>query len=557
MSNRQYYFRRRISAPKQLSLPAGVGNLVHRVKSLLFQLFTKRGLLILAGIFVCIYAIVVLIYVQTIPDIGLQTVFSTKLKISLHNEFNDNQTVHPMRGDEIVRIGDNAVNNWADVLQAPFTLRDNLVENSVNPPTWPSKRTINGAEVYLVKVEFQRGNDRFTYLCPLKNLPLKDLVPSVLWFCLKMLLFSIGALVLWKRPADAATAQFFILCLVTLGAYMGGYHWNHIATQPALNLVFMVCAVLLPVVSLHFYIVFPRKKTWLVRHPRLTLTGIYGLPLVFLAAMMFEYFYSRWLARSNSASFDDALDALRYTIYAYLCVASLWYLACVGCLVHSFCTVNDPTEHNQVKWIMFGAVAALVPIGYSLYLALFDSDAFAAGAATWPMFAASAFLTGAFAVSITRYRLMELDKLVSSGFGYFMISFLAGLVYYAVVFVGTLAFNQVFAGPKLTEALSVSTTALILMLLLDMARSRFKKALDRRFSRDKSQLDRTLQQLSQAVQQLVDPPALAQRLLHATTELMGVARGSVFFARAIRPCFASSVRWARPRLWPSYRPAVR
>ena len=38
-----------------------------------------------------------------------------------------------------------------------------------------------------------------------------------------------------------------------------------------------------------------------------------------------------------------------------------------------------------------------------------------AGAATWPMFGASVCLTGAFAISITRYRLMELDKLVSSG----------------------------------------------------------------------------------------------------------------------------------------------
>ena len=85
--------------------------------------------------------------------------------------------------------------------------------------------------------------------------------------------------------------------------------------------------------------------------------------------------------------------------------------------------------------------------------------------------------------------------------------------------------------------MAVSTTALVLMLILDQARSRFKKALDRRFSRDKSQLDRTLQQMSQAVQQLVDPPALAQRLLQATTELMGVARGSVFLRQGDPPLY--------------------
>ena len=232
-----------------------------------------------------------------------------------------------------------------------------------------------------------------------------------------------------------------------------------------------------------------------------------------------------------------ALKRSRMLSIVYFGVAATWYLACVGSLVHSFRTVADLTERNQVKWIMFGAVGALVPISYSLYLALLHPDAFAAGATTWPMFAASACLTGAFAVSITRYRLMELDKIISSSVGYFLISFLAGLVFYAVVFVGTLIFNQVFHGPELDRGLDVSTTALVLMLILDQARSRFKKVLDRRFSRDKSQLDRTLQQMSQAVQQLVDPPALAQRLLQATTELMGVTRGSVFLRQGDPPLY--------------------
>ena len=46
-------------------------------------------------------------------------------------------------------------------------------------------------------------------------------------------LSSVGALVFWKRPADLSARQFFLLCMVTLGAYMGGYHWSRIATQPA------------------------------------------------------------------------------------------------------------------------------------------------------------------------------------------------------------------------------------------------------------------------------------------------------------------------------------
>ncbi len=228
---------------------------------------------------------------------------------------------------------------------------------------------------------------------------------------------------------------------------------------------------------------------------------------------------------------------LRHAIYAYLVVAAAWYLACVVSLLHSFWTVAAPTERNQVKWILYGAVLALVPMSYSLYLAIWEPDAFGAGGATWPMFGASACLTAAFAVSITRYRLMELDKIISSGMGYFLISFLAGLVYYAVVFLGTLIFNQVFAGPNLSVALTVSTTALVLLLVLDLARTRFKKALDRRFSRDKSQLDRTLQRMGHAVQQLVDPIALAQKLLQIATEQLGVPRGAVYLRQGEPPIY--------------------
>jgi transcriptional regulator with GAF, ATPase, and Fis domain len=509
---------------------------MQNLQELFRHLFSRRILLILPGLFICIYALAVLFYVQSIPDLGVRTVFGTTLKEPIYfAPFNS--TKHPLVGDEVVKIGDIPVQTWSDILNAPFNLRKSL-SGASTLPSWA--KAIPGKDSVVVQVEFQRGEEQFTYYCPLTTLPLEKLVPSVLWFFLKMVLFLVGALVLWKRPTDTAATQFFFLCVVTLGAYMGGYHWNHIANQPVFLLVFMICAVLLPVVSLHFYFVFPRKKPILLRHPVWTLGAIYGLPLLFLAVMVVLYLRLRWLVHiesPNPEAIRPALETLKQVIYVYLGIASLWYLACVISLVHSFRTVTEPTERNQVKWILLGALLALLPISYSLYLALWDPDAFGRGAATWPMFGASVCLTAAFAISITRYRLMELDKILSSSVGYFLISFLAGLVFYAVVFIGTLVFNQVIASPSLTEGLAVSTTALILMVVLDMARSRFKQALDRRFSRDKSQLDRTLHQLGQAVQQLVDPPALAQRLLYATTELMGVTRGSVFLRQGDPPLF--------------------
>ena len=62
----------------------------------------------------------------------------------------------------------------------------------------------------------------------------------------------------------------------------------------------MVCGILLPVASLHFYFVFPRKKAWLVRYPRRTLAAIYGPPLTFLAAMVVLYINLRWSVQARA-----------------------------------------------------------------------------------------------------------------------------------------------------------------------------------------------------------------------------------------------------------------
>ncbi|MCI0685232.1 MAG: sigma 54-interacting transcriptional regulator [Gemmataceae bacterium] len=428
----------------------------------------------------------------------------------------------------LAKIGDQEIKTWANVLQAPEKIRDSTNKSA----DWFRVERNGERDEELVRIWYQGDPPGWDRWAILGNIPVEEQIPSLLWFLLKVSLFAVGVLVFWQRPHDPAAAQFYVLCVVTLGAFMGGYHWTHIATTPWLVAPFMVCAVLLPAASLHFYLVFPRKKGLYERRPWTTLGIMYGVPLGFLALMFTQYVRLRWQVQGDAATEASYLPLL-WTINTYFGIAATWYLASVIALSHSFRTIADPTEKNQVKWIFCGAVLALVPIGYSFYLAMWDPDTFGAGGATWPMFAASFCFTIAFAVSITRYRLMQLDQIVSSGFGYV----LADPVYYAVVFIGTFMISQVIAGPSFTEALTVSSTALLLMVVLDVARGRIKRALDRRFSRDKSQLDRTLQRLSQAVEQLVDPPALARKLLHAISELLGVARGAVYLRQGEPPLY--------------------
>jgi transcriptional regulator with GAF, ATPase, and Fis domain len=495
----------------------------------------------------------VLGYVLAMPEIGVRCAFSPVVN-HFYEEFLYPENQEPLReGDRILQVGDRHVETWSQLLRKmlalpaePIEVVTGLTKSDLSKGKTPPDLTyveLDGKR--LVRVVYERPENsqpdgkavQRSVWCRLGRSPVETLVPSVLWFFLKIGLFFVGAMVFWMRPEDRSASQFFWLCTLSFGAYMGGYHWARIVTQPILLLVFMVCAILLPAVTLHFYLVFPRPKALLQRQPRWVLAGIYGPAVFFLLLMLSNYLRLRWAQYGGSDGWgDDASVGVRlllvemlFEIYIYFGVAALWYLASVASLVHSYRTAANPSERNQVKWILFGALAAVIPISYSLYLAFWEQGRFGGGAATWPMFAASVCVTVAYTISITRYKLMQLDQLVSSGAVYFLISTLAGLLYYGLVFAGVvLVGSQVGEGPSLGQVLAVSTTALVLTAMLDFIRGRFKRVLDRHFRREKYQLDRTLQRMSRAIERLVDSPTLARQLLHTAAELLTVARGAVY-----------------------------
>jgi transcriptional regulator with GAF, ATPase, and Fis domain len=505
----------------------------------------RRMAIVAATVLVFTYAVGVLSYVMMMPDIGVRCAFTPVV-----NHFNERFFFAPASpnaeklsgDDEIVRIGDKEVSNWVQVLHALNVLsRSNQIESGTEKDLRSeSDKThliIDGQEIIRVGYKSAADGKRHEVWLRVGRLPYEILLPSLLWFALKIILFAVGVIVFWKRPEDRSAALFFLFCLVSFGAYMGGYHWSRIVTQPLLILVFIVCSILLPAISLHFYLVFPRPKALLDNAPRLVLSVLYGPPLVFLLLLVMGYLQVRSLFRSGNTDVGPFLDLILSEIYCYFGVAALWYLTSVVCLLHSYRTASSILERNQVKCILFGTLASLVPIGYSLYLALAERQRFGSGEATWPMFLASLCVTVAFAVSITRYRLMQLDQLINSSVVYLLISSIVGVVYYGIwgVFAGLFLLDS--HSIKGLSVLTASGTVLFVLFGLDLLRRRLMLRRYRHFRREKSQLDRTLQRMSQAIEQLVDPPALAHRLLHTSAELLGASRGAVYLRQGEPPLY--------------------
>lgn len=498
----------------------------------------RNGIVLAASLFLVAYCLGVVAHLQTAPDIGLHCTFSPVVGrvFPQYLRPSHGETLPDLQGMQIRQIGPYAVESCPQYLRALRAL-----QQDPPPRDGDSTRRLQDGEEW-VRVVLRRAPEAEPVIiwCALGTAPWEATLPAFLWLTLEMGLFAVGALVFWRRPGDRSAGPFFALTIVAVGAYVGGYHWWQIITQPVLLVVFVLSAVLLPAVTLHFQHVFPRPKAWLTRWPRATLAGIYVAPVLIGLMIVGNYFWVRALARADAAALDvqSAMTTMRLTVFAAFALSALWFLAGVLCLVHAYRRAQEASERNQVRWILTGSILALGPIGYSLFLVLFRPLEFVAGGATWPMFAASACITAAFIVSITRYRLLRIDLLIGSGMVYFVVSFLAGLLYYVLIFTAWLIVgSQIIPDPTLGQAFWVSLSALVMLVVLDLVRSRIARTLENHYRRDKHQLDRTLHQLSEAIEHLVEPPTLGRHVLDACAELLGVSRGAFFLADGDPPLF--------------------
>jgi len=479
----------------------------------------NRILVVLGTILAAFFSLAVVFYSWSFPEIGIRSAFSLDIQYFDEENLVYFDREHPLPGDKITSLNGVNIYSWPQFLRSVHQL----------PFQTELKSDLNQ-----IRLGFFRPADQTNYEVELSysKTSLKNMIPSFLWLVLKMAMVFAGAIILWFKPNENSAKQFYILSLVSLVAYMGGYHWWRIATQPLLIFCFQAGAIFLPAVSLHFFMIFPKPKSFLLRNNVGTLSIVYGVPLLFLFLLVTGYLRLRLIYGVDAISAEGANFILRemlIEIYFYLALAFIWFLGSIACLLHSFLVASDDTQRNQVKWILMGCVAALVPIAYSVYIVFADPTQFGRGGATWPMFVASFFVTASFSVSITRYKLLQLNQYLSSGFSYFLMSSLAGLIYYGIVFAGMLLVGtQFIEQPSLSQVAMVSGTAMIIILMLDRLRGRIKAVLERRFFKEKNKLDQTFRKMSQAIESLVDPVMLARRLLLTTTESLGILKGSVY-----------------------------
>ena len=446
----------------------------------------------------------------------------------------------PEAGDLLVSLDGRPISNFLEFARAQLELRDR-----VSPPSLYNERNplADGLPPLVqdseggrwVRVEYLKHGDgeRLTCSIKLQSVPSTEIGVTLIWFLLQLLIFSVSAIAFWNRPFDESARRFFTMCTATLGAFVGGFHWSMIAGSFWLTLPFAISGILLPAVTLHFFLGYPRPKA-VLSWRRTVHWLIYSIPVA--AILCFLWIEGLiWSLSGPSQQIPAQLvltwmNYLRYGVYAYLSISAVYFLLTIGSLVHSFFTTRNPIELNQVRWIMWAGVGAAICIGYALLLAVVWRTEFALGGARIPMFLASLVFMLAYAIGIIRYKLMLIDQIISKGMWYYVLSYGATGFVALGISVGTMA---VAAGkmPMVDQpGWIVAGIVMLAVILLIWLRDSWQHFVDRRFFREKYQLDKALQRMHRDVGHLTDVEFLSERLSASCRDVLQSSRIGLYLS---------------------------
>jgi len=466
-----------------------------------------------------VYSIWVLGAVASSGDIGLRCIFGTTVKEAVPADYRwvagrarPDDPVVPGLGDRVIRIGTREIRTYTDYVAAIREIRPR----------------VGG----VVEVEWLRASDGepFRATANIGYRPMRTYLASLAWFLQEMVIFALGARVFWKRPRDGSALLFFCLCMVTVGAYMGGYHWTEIVGEPLLIHLFVIFAVFVPVVSLHFALVFPRPNPIYLVRRRLVLATIYGVATADVLALWGLMTWSKWAARGSAEGAEEALTWLKSLAFGSIGLALAFFALFFACLLYNFFRrTRTRAERNQVRWVLLATLLAVPLIAYLLWRASSEPARLGQSSTAWPMYSVSLLYTVAYAMSITRYKLMQVEEVFNRGVVYVLVSVSAGLLYSAFLVVGALLIGETLLNFQTPNAGVVAgVTALAILVLTGAVRDRFQKAIDRRFYREKYKFDQAMRKMNIAVGSLVDRATLGRRLLEAASEVLRLEWGAIY-----------------------------
>jgi hypothetical protein len=221
---------------------------------------------------------------------------------------------------------------------------------------------------------------------------------------------------------------------------------------------------------------------------------------------------------TNSTALKVAFGAWFLT-YVLVCVSWL-----IGQVIAYRRSIGE--RRQQVKWLMFGAMTCIG--GLVIGLALSNAKSPLVAAVSTAGFVAIAALPAGIGVGILKYRLYEIDRLISRTLSYLIVT---GLL--AAVFIGVVVLTRVvlpFSSPVGVAASTLAAAALFAPL-----RRRVQHVVDRRFNRTRYDADAIVAAFTLRLRDAVDLDTVRHELLATVAAAVQPAHASVWLKRSAAP----------------------
>jgi hypothetical protein len=204
-------------------------------------------------------------------------------------------------------------------------------------------------------------------------------------------------------------------------------------------------------------------------------------------------------------------------------------LACLTALAVRFRRARG-IERQQLKWLLFAAAITVVVLSLGLLVNRL-----------WllPLLPAIPVAAG---IAILRYRLYDIDRIISRTLAYGLLTAILGLGYAGAVLVLGQVSGGVAGNPP---SWAVAGATLAVAALFQPARRRIQAVVDRRFNRRKYDAAKTVEAFSVRLRDEVDLVALSAELLAVVDQAMQPTRTSLWLRPA--PATSEQAAPARPR----------
>ena len=175
-------------------------------------------------------------------------------------------------------------------------------------------------------------------------------------------------------------------------------------------------------------------------------------------------------------------------------------------------------RRQQLKWLLSGAIVCLSCLAISVVLG--------GSSGIWPALG-TVFATGILAlpagigVAILKYRLYDIDRIISRTLSYAIVTGLLVGVYAGLVLLATQVLT--IRTPVMAAGATLAVAA-----LFNPLRKRVQRAADRRFNRARYDADKAIAVFAARLQDAVDPDAVHADLLAAVHETLEPPHASIW-----------------------------